>query len=274
MCRCPAHEDATPSLSVRVGEVSILFKCFAGCATIDVLRALRDHKVAIPISRRPQRWSGQNNADALMVARAESIWREAGPLAGSLGERYLRARGIVRLSTALRFCPRTPIGRGHAVRFRPALIAAIRLHDRIAAIQRIFLSDDPPSLAADMARARFTLGRPLGGAVMLDRAGPVLGLAEGIETALSATILLGIPVWATLGNERLPAISLPSTVLRIVLLPDADAPGRLAERRARLAYARAGREIRTLWPWHGLNDWNDVLQREGERAEGLVRRAA
>src|SRR3546814_10575966 len=41
MCRCPAHADKTPSLSVRIGETRLLFKCFAGCDISDVLRALR-----------------------------------------------------------------------------------------------------------------------------------------------------------------------------------------------------------------------------------------
>ena len=31
MCRCPAHDDRTPSLSVRPGERRLLFHCFAGC---------------------------------------------------------------------------------------------------------------------------------------------------------------------------------------------------------------------------------------------------
>src|SRR3546814_1361598 len=41
MCCCPAHDDRTPSLSVRIGETRLLFKCFAGCDISDVLRALR-----------------------------------------------------------------------------------------------------------------------------------------------------------------------------------------------------------------------------------------
>src|SRR3546814_3712725 len=28
MCRCPAHADRSPSLSVRVGDHALLFKCF------------------------------------------------------------------------------------------------------------------------------------------------------------------------------------------------------------------------------------------------------
>ena len=38
---CPAHDDRNPSLSIAQGqEGRILMKCFAGCATEDVVSAL------------------------------------------------------------------------------------------------------------------------------------------------------------------------------------------------------------------------------------------
>lgn len=37
MCRCPAHDDKSPSLSITQKDDRILFYCFAGCATEDVL---------------------------------------------------------------------------------------------------------------------------------------------------------------------------------------------------------------------------------------------
>lgn len=39
--RCPAHDDGSPSLSVREGrDGRVLLKCFAGCPTENVLREL------------------------------------------------------------------------------------------------------------------------------------------------------------------------------------------------------------------------------------------
>ena len=39
--RCPAHEDKTPSLSVKIGDNDcVILKCFAGCPTEDVVAAL------------------------------------------------------------------------------------------------------------------------------------------------------------------------------------------------------------------------------------------
>ena len=60
------------------------------------------------------------------------------------------------------------------------------------------------------------MGRPLAGAVQLYRPGNCLGIAEGIETAESAALLLGIPVWAALGSERLARIAIPDFVERLI----------------------------------------------------------
>lgn len=42
LCRCPAHPDRTPSLSVREGrDGRVLMRCWAGCSTTAVLAAAR-----------------------------------------------------------------------------------------------------------------------------------------------------------------------------------------------------------------------------------------
>lgn len=41
ICRCPAHEDRSPSLTVReCDDGRVLLHCFAGCAVEDVLGAV------------------------------------------------------------------------------------------------------------------------------------------------------------------------------------------------------------------------------------------
>lgn len=273
MCHCPAHDDRTPSLSVRVGDRSLLFKCFAGCTGLEVLRAIRRLNLDVPVDEeavvQPLR-----ERDIVLAERARIIWREAGPMIGTPAEAYLAARGITRPSPALRFHPRTPLGKGRMASFRPAMIAAVHDDTGLVAVQRIFLDRDHPSLAPDLAKAKLDLGRPLTGAVRLCRAGACLGLAEGVETAQSAAMLLGIPVWATLGNERLARIAIPTGVDHLVLLPDNDPGGRRAAKLAGGAYPREGRVIETIFPWYGLNDWNDVLGREGEKGGNRLRQAA
>lgn len=41
LARCPAHEDRTPSLSIRETEGgTILLRCFAGCGAVEVVQAV------------------------------------------------------------------------------------------------------------------------------------------------------------------------------------------------------------------------------------------
>lgn len=277
MCLCPAHPDKTPSLSVRVGKRSLLFKCFAGCATADVLRAIRDLRYPVP------RLTGPDLPDrpyphAAMLARAREIWGRAVLIDGGLADEYLTCRHLAARPAALRFHPRTPLGRGRHVRFRPALVASVCEGAKLVSVQRLFLDPSGHGLAPDMPKPKLTLGRPLRGAVQLFPAADALGLAEGVETAMSASVLLGIPVWATLGAERLHQILIPDYVKQLVLLPDNDLSGKRAVPRAMEAYRLHDRRIDLLWPWNGLNDWNNVLaylrRSGGKRGEEWVRDAA
>ena len=58
MARCPAHDDRTPSLSIRdANDGKVLVRCHAGCdqkAIIAALRArARDHQQADAAHRKP-----------------------------------------------------------------------------------------------------------------------------------------------------------------------------------------------------------------------------
>jgi hypothetical protein len=260
MCRCPAHEDRTPSLSVTLGSRAILFHCFAGCANEAVLAALaqRGIKPATLFDGRsePARAVRSDEAPSENVQR---LWREAACLTGSPAERYLAQRWIVAGSPDLRFLARTPLGPKGAVRFLPALVAAVRNDLGILALHRTFLDAKTGKIAKfdGPKRALGSLGR---GAVRLHGPrGGKLGLAEGIETALSAKQLTGIPCWATLGTERFGLVAIPESVTEVHLFIDHDAGGAQAEARARAAYAREGRTILTHRPPQPGTDFNDVL---------------
>lgn len=263
ICRCPAHDDRVASLSVRIGERTLLFKCFAGCETSAVLAALRAENRVVP--RQERRQPVFITPRSGMLVRA--LWDEAFPLQQTIGAAYLRSRNLFVHPPALRFHPRTPRGRGRAVERRPAILAAVAGDKGLTALQRLFLRADGLGLARDLPEARLCLGRLWAGAVRLSAVEAELGLAEGIETALSATALLGIPVWAVLGSARFHVLSLPSQVRTVVLLPDSDRAGRIAAEKAHAAYSRCGLAVRTEWPWDGHNDWNDVLRRRCQQEE-------
>jgi hypothetical protein len=159
----------------------------------------------------------------------------------------------------LRFHPRTPLGPRPLTRFGPALIAAVRDETGLVAVHRTFLHARAPRLTP-LDQPRRALGALRAGAVRLGGIAPELGLAEGLETALSASALFGLPCWATLGTERFAHIVLPREVTALRLFLDNDAGGRRAEKLAREAFAHLPMEA--LYPPRPGDDWNDVLRRQ------------
>lgn len=260
MCRCPAHDDRTPSLSVSLGRRAILFHCFAGCSNDEIIAELGRRGVHArelfdgsgePLPEAPRKETADRNACRL--------WRGADALRGSPAEVYLMKRGLTQFSADLRFHPGTPLGPRGAVRFLPAMLAAVRTDLGVIAVHRTFL-DARTGRLAGFDRPKRALGSLQHGAVRLAMPqGGRLGLAEGIETALSAMQLFGVPCWATLGNERFGLVTIPESVRELHLFVDHDAGGDLAEERAREAYAAADRHITAMRPTELDEDWNDIL---------------
>jgi putative DNA primase/helicase len=99
---------------------------------------------------------------------------------------------------------------------------------------------------------------------LLPATGNLLGVAEGIETGLSASIIDEVPVWAALNTSLLSKFEPPPGVLRLRIYADRDGPGltaavHLMER----LQGRVALEIRI--PPSPAKDWNDVLQQRNEQ---------
>ena len=81
-CRCPAHEDRSPSLSVRERDGVVLVHCHAGCSQAEVIAALRARGLW-PERERPE-WTPQQRAEWAHQRRdferdlpAARYWRRA-----------------------------------------------------------------------------------------------------------------------------------------------------------------------------------------------------
>ncbi|EZP66265.1 MULTISPECIES: DUF7146 domain-containing protein [Sphingomonadaceae] len=247
MCRCPAHNDAEPSLSIRQGDRGILVTCFAGCAREDVLRELsrirpgRHHPM--PLATQPSRSS-----------TGEHLWNEAAHVRNTLAERYLGRRNLLPPPPDVRFHPRCPYLPKPKTVFLPALLVAVREVRRLVAIQRIFL--DPAT--ADYVR-KLMLGVPGSGAWRGRAGGATLAIAEGFETADAYSRLRGVPCWASLGARRLDQLIIPESVTTLYIAEDNDAEGRRAAQNAEDQYARPGLTIRRDPPPARHKDWARVL---------------
>jgi phage/plasmid primase-like uncharacterized protein len=128
-------------------------------------------------------------------------------------------------------------------------------------VHRTFLRPDG-SGRADVEPAKAMLGRAAGGAVRLAPATETLMVAEGIETALSAMQVVGVPTWAALSANGIEMLIMPRIVRSIVILADHDANGR-GVRAARMAVQRwlaERRQVRVAVPARVGTDFNDVLR--------------
>ncbi|MCW5886775.1 MAG: toprim domain-containing protein [Anaerolineales bacterium] len=260
LCRCPAHDDASPSLSIRDGaDGKLLLRCFAGCDGADVLRRLRDlglsadRPEARPFTPRPPRPADD---EAARIRRAMSILHDTRPAGGTLVETYLRARECwIGELDDLRFHPSCPIGDGKRA---PAMVALMLDPEtgEPCGIHRTPLKPDGSGRDGD----RKMLGRA--GVVMLSRSDEVttgLGIAEGIESALTVMAAGWRPVWACLsagGIERFPILA---GIEAISIFADNDNAGVEAARKCAIRWHDAGRrmEMRIIFPWAPGHDWND-----------------
>jgi len=266
-CRCPAHDDRTPSLSVRDGERGPIVHCWAGCDPRDVLAALRARSlIGVTGSEMRSASAGAGPDDrASHIDVARRIWAASRDPASTPVARYLAGRGITIAPPAcLRHAPslRRPDGSTG-----PAMVARIDdIDGELTGISRTWVGRDAAGIWR--RRDRAMLGRAAGGAVRLAPAAPTLLVAEGIETALAAMTATAQPAWAALSTSGMTALALPEIVRCVVILADHDVSG-AGERAARTAAARwlaEGRRVRIALPPEPGTDGTDVLAGCGDAA--------
>lgn len=272
VARCPSHEDGSPSLSIRESGLKTLFHCMAGCDQSAVMAALKDRGLwggkDFGGPRPPVAQRADSVSELERIDRAREIWRNARSAPGTVVETYLRTRAIdLPIPPTLRFIEDAyHVEAGEAL---PALLAAVSVwpSQQVTAVQRIFLRRDGTG-KADVTPAKKSLGPIRNGAVRLAKVGDRLGLAEGIEDALSAMQLdPSLPCWATLGTANLAHVVLPALPLaaEIVIIADNDPPGLKAAKEAAKRFVTEGRTVRIATPPAGTKDFNEMLQRERTR---------
>jgi len=188
------------------------------------------------------------------------------PLAGSAAEIYLQTRGLEDpASPDLLFHP--DLTDYEAKRGWPGMVAVVR--DGAGAptggIHRTFLLDDG---SAKAPAGKKMLEAVAGGSVRLSALPEDghLGIAEGIETALSAQAIFGVPTWAALSADGLRRWQWPDGVARVTIFADAGDAGRQgsATLADRLNIANIAHRI--VGPLHG-DDFNDDLRHGATAAD-------
>jgi putative DNA primase/helicase len=276
--RCPAHDDRTPSLSIRDAQDNkVLVRCHAGCDQERVITALQTRSLwaensSHPLSRMARRTSVERKPDQDNARRSEAalaIWKSAPSAQGTPVETYLASRGIdLPPPGALRFHAGLKHPSGG---IWPTMVALVTNGaDGIPiAIHRTYLAHDGEG-KAPINPQKMMLGPCRGGAVRLAEPGDVLMVGEGVETCLAAMQATGNAAWAALSTSGLRSLDLPRDVLDVIVLADGDEAGEAAARDCARRWMRQGRRVRIARPPCGM-DFNDVLLGRVPRTEEGVR---
>lgn len=197
---------------------------------------------------------------------ARRLFAMSRPIAGTIGETYLRKRGITALheTRALRFHARCYYRPDFdaPTEIWPALIAAVTdLAGKITGVHRTWL--DPSGIdKAPVDTPRRAMGHLLGHGVRSGIATDVMAAGEGLETMLSLrSALPTLPMLAALSANHLAGILFPETLRRLYIARDRDPAGDLAVATLTERAQSAGIEAFALTP--ALGDFNEDLRQLG-----------
>ena len=226
-----------------------------------------------------QRAQWQTNA-----GRIAALWGQCAPLvADDPVALYLahRLQGEVwPLPDCLRMHPALPYRiDGATVGTWPAMVARLCAPDgRLLALHRTWLTPEGRKAptpgpvkkltptAGPLAGACIRLGWP--GAADDPQASSLLGITEGIETAMAARSASGVPTVAAYSAGALAGWRWPPSLRRLVIFADADPAGAAAAEKLRQRARAAGLTVNVMTPTTPGADWCDVWAKRG--AAGAV----
>jgi hypothetical protein len=255
-CNCPICGRHSLSVTPKLNFLVFCHHCKA-CGINDGHTEQREHLInagLIDPDERPPKWDkeAQERCDAKRRDEARALWNS--PFVEqitpeSTAGRYLTARG---LSAFI----------GHpALRCLVGQLLARVWHVQhgLSAVQRTFLLEDGSD--RDRSEKRRTHGSRSGGAVWIDAPGPdeEFVVAEGLETCLSAMLILNCRCGAAVLGPNLNGLVLPSHAHRVHIAADNDETGIPAARHAQAVWSSRGIEVRVSHPATEGWDFNNEL---------------
>jgi putative DNA primase/helicase len=245
------HCGAGDGVQLVMGVTGLDFKAAA--------REIERAAGAVPIAPR-----AEPQDEEAKVAKLRQVWAEARPLqSGDEASRYLAGRGLAldAAQSGLRLHPGLGYhDAGHKIGIFPAMLARVVGPDGTGlTVHRTYLRDG--GKAPVESPKKLMPGKPVsGGAVRLYPLSPAIGIAEGVETALAASELFGVPVWACISAHGVETFEPPAGVERLTIFADNDASftGQRAAFAAAFRVKRRGVSVEVRIP-DKPGDWLDVL---------------
>jgi DNA polymerase I-like protein with 3'-5' exonuclease and polymerase domains len=261
---CPFHDDHSPSCHIYPDHY-YCYVCGAhgdainwlmqvdGYSYAEALEVFDNWDPALHVLEDPKR----------TLELAQKLWSKAGPIIGTLAERYLTSRHIdvgQLPPGALRFHPDCPFGPDTR---HPCLLALFSdiASNAFAGIHRTALTADAQKID------RRTLGRwSSPRAIKLWPAGHALVVGEGLETVAAAATRVNFengplrPAWALGSSWGLRNFQPPAGVEWVVVLADNDLAGREAARECSERCSALDCSVAVLTPKITNQDFNDLVR--------------
>lgn len=225
--------------------------------------------VVQPTASKPER------SDEDKLAALRRVWLESKPIRrGDEAYAYLAGRGLrlydlpeaVRVHSALRY------REGETVGTYAAMLATVTAPDgRAVSLHRTYLQDGRKAPVS--APKKLMQGLPLSGAaIRLTAVSEVLGIAEGIETALAASEMFEVPCWSCISTAGIESFEPPAGVREVIVFADHDES--FAGQKSAFAAAHRlklkGFEVEVCIP-PTVGDWLDALnERQAKDTEGCA----
>ncbi len=279
--RCPFHDDKTPSFSINIekgtyhcfgcGASGDIISLYAKTNDIDDSEAIKNMKDKYLNKPHARDTAGKPKENDLYkkqkaVQQMQYIWDSAESEA-EIVKRYLKGRGIYGVNSLpdnLRFSKE-----------HNAMIAkVVDKNSNLRAIHKTILQKTDGKVKRGEKLFEKN-SQAKGCAVHFGKPTDVLGVAEGIETALSVKEALpDLPMWAALSASFMDSLDIPDTVKKLYIFYDKDksGAGRKAATKLATRYAPEGVEIYLVEPPMGIPsdskgvDFNDVLLAQGKDA--------
>lgn len=190
------------------------------------------------------------------------IWGCCVPAMGTPVEKYLKSRGLLMIPDRIKYCP--ACYNAELEKEIPAMIAAVQNPDNMGvSLHRTYLTPDGKKADVEKVKMLTPVTEKInGGAIRLFDHEGTLGVAEGIETAIACTQMLGIPTWATVSSTIMEGFEPPERARKIVICADNDANfvGQEAAYTLAKRLFQQDRIVEVLMPDGVGQDFNDVVK--------------
>lgn len=250
------------------GDGFDLIAKFLQCSFFESLQVV-ERFCGIEPTARPEHEQVQNSERSAEQAEREEmleIWSQAHPVReGDPVWRYLSSRGLdpaaaypeIRTHDGLEYS-----AKDEQPRVLPVMLSRLTdMHGVVINLHRTYL--EPEGIKARVRTPKKLMrGAAAGGVVRLGGipSNGIIGIAEGVETALGAALMFSLPVWATLGSTNMATLAkLPAGIEQVTVFGDNDEKyaGQAAAYSFAHRFACSGLKVQVMLPEKTGHDWLD-----------------